>query len=194
MPDCSIGDAVAGQHDWQRQDLSGGRFHTEGLRPQPAQARDARNRDRVCGERRHIDRLILGNERNFKGLLMYFAGGDVGDQLVSQKMVHRPSYRRCGALQRQRRAKINFREISASFDFRLFQHNRLNSDFCYRLLDLTQPRPCSGPQAPRSRDAHTHRLQLVATIFGQDGTPPFADTERRWFDIGARFPGRPSHS
>jgi hypothetical protein len=58
-----------------------------------------------------LKKSFLGDERNFKGPLMHFAGGDVGDQLVSQKMDHRPSYRRCGALQRQRRLKINFREI-----------------------------------------------------------------------------------
>jgi hypothetical protein len=51
---------------------------------------------------------------------MRFAGDDEGDHVVSHKMDHGPSYRRCGALQRQRRLKINFREIFGVVRFSTF--------------------------------------------------------------------------
>jgi hypothetical protein len=67
-----------------------------------------------------LRKSFLSDERNFKGPLMRFAGDDEGDHVVSHKMDHGPSYRRCGALQRQRRLKINFREIFGVVRFSTF--------------------------------------------------------------------------
>jgi hypothetical protein len=51
---------------------------------------------------------------------MRFACGDVRDHVVSHKNDHGPSYRRYGALQRQRHLKINFREIFGVVRFSTF--------------------------------------------------------------------------
>ncbi len=57
-----------------------------------------------------LKKSFLGDEQNFIGPLMRFACGDVRYHVVSHKNDHGPSYRRYGALQRQRHLKINFRE------------------------------------------------------------------------------------
>jgi hypothetical protein len=51
---------------------------------------------------------------------MRWACGDVRDHVVSHKNDHGPSYRRSGALQRQRHLKINFREIFGVVRFSTF--------------------------------------------------------------------------
>jgi hypothetical protein len=58
---------------------------------------------------------------------MRFARGDVRDHIVSHKNDYGPSYRSYRALQRQRRLKINFREIFG-VDFRLLQQYRRKAD------------------------------------------------------------------
>ncbi len=51
---------------------------------------------------------------------MRLASGDVRDHIVSHKNDHGPSYRRYGALLRQRRQKINFRGIFGPVRFSTF--------------------------------------------------------------------------
>jgi len=51
---------------------------------------------------------------------MRFVRGDVRDHIVSHKIDHGPSHRRYSALQRQRRLKINFREIFGIVRFSTF--------------------------------------------------------------------------
>src|ERR1700724_3299823 len=58
-----------------------------------------------------LQKSFLADEQNFIGALMRFARGDVSDHIVSHKNDHGPSWRRYRPSQRQRRLKINFREI-----------------------------------------------------------------------------------
>jgi hypothetical protein len=51
---------------------------------------------------------------------MRFARDDVRGHIVSHKSDHEPSYRLCRALQRQRRLKINLREIFGVVRFSTF--------------------------------------------------------------------------
>ena len=46
-----------------------------------------------------VEKVFLGDERNFLGPLMRFVRGDVRDHIVSHKSDHGPSYQRYGALQ-----------------------------------------------------------------------------------------------
>jgi hypothetical protein len=75
---------------------------------------DTKVRSRLFG----VEKVLLGDERNFLGPLMRFARGDVGDQLASRKNGHRPPYQRKGA--RSRRLRINFREIFGAIRFSTF--------------------------------------------------------------------------
>jgi hypothetical protein len=69
---------------------------------------------------------------------MRFARDDVRDHIVSHKSDHGPSYRRCKALQRQRRLKINFREIFGVVRFSTFStlSTQLGSEACIAASDL----------------------------------------------------------
>jgi hypothetical protein len=72
-----------------------------------------------------------GDERNFLGLLMRFACGDVRVLIVSYKNDHGPSRRRYRALQRQRRLKICFRESFGVVRFwTLQQYRRVCRNAC----------------------------------------------------------------
>jgi hypothetical protein len=42
----------------------------------------------------YVEKPFLGDERNFLGLLIRFARGDVRDHIISRKSSHRSSYRR----------------------------------------------------------------------------------------------------
>jgi hypothetical protein len=67
-----------------------------------------------------VEKVLLGDERNFLGPLMRFAHGGVRDHIVSHKSSHGPSYRRQGALQRSRRLRNNFCEIFGAVRFSTF--------------------------------------------------------------------------
>jgi hypothetical protein len=60
------------------------------------------------------------DKRKFLGPLMRFARGDLRDHIISGKNDHRLAYRRYEALQRQRRPKMNFREILGASQFSTF--------------------------------------------------------------------------
>ena len=67
-----------------------------------------------------LKKSFRGDDRNFLGLLMRFARGDVRGHNAFYKNCHRPPYRRQGALQRPRPLKIEFREILEAVRFSTF--------------------------------------------------------------------------
>ncbi len=69
-----------------------------------------------------VAKVFWGDDQNFSGPLMPFARGDMRDHIVSHKNDHGASYGRYAVL--QRRSKSAFAGFSASFNFRLLQHNR----------------------------------------------------------------------
>jgi hypothetical protein len=71
-----------------------------------------------------LQKSFLGGERNFLGPLMHFVCGDVRDLIVSHQTDHGPAHRRYRVLQLWRCLNA-LAKFSASFDFRLLQHNPL---------------------------------------------------------------------
>jgi hypothetical protein len=67
-----------------------------------------------------LKKSFSADQLKFLGPLMRFARGDVRDHIVSPKNDHGPLYRPYRALQRQRRQKINFREIFGVARFSTF--------------------------------------------------------------------------
>jgi hypothetical protein len=70
-----------------------------------------------------LKKSFWGADQNFSEPLMPFARGNMRDHIVSHKNDHEASHGRYAVLQWWSRLKISFCEISASFNFRLLQHN-----------------------------------------------------------------------
>jgi hypothetical protein len=74
-----------------------------------------------------LKKSFLADERNFSGRLVRFVRGDMWGHIVSHKNDHGRSYRAYRALQRQRRLKIDFREIFEVVQFSTFATISANS-------------------------------------------------------------------
>ena len=111
-----------------------------------------------------LQKSFLDDKRKFSEPLLHFARSDVGDHIVSSKIDHGPSQRRCKVVPSRRHPKINFRQIFGAGRFYTFAKigNKSNTIQSLRrrsgetIRGLKDPRP-RGPQTTRHRRSSMQR-------------------------------------